>query len=49
MSERIQRDYDRVGLMKYFGGLAADRLTADAMLADLGSGANVGIGASLVA
>jgi hypothetical protein len=47
LSDRIQREYDRVGLMKYFGGLSADRLTADAMLADLGSDER--IGASLVA
>jgi hypothetical protein len=47
LSDRIQRQYDRVGLMKYFGGLSADQLTADVMLADLG--ANEGIGASLVA
>jgi hypothetical protein len=35
LSERIQRDYERVGLMKYFGGLSADQLTAEAMLGDL--------------
>jgi len=35
LSERIQRDYERVGLMKYFGGLAADRLTGESMLREL--------------
>ena len=35
LSERIQRDYDRVGLMQYFGGAAADRLTGDGMIREL--------------
>jgi len=35
LSERIQRDYDRVGLMQYFGGAAADRLSGEGMLREL--------------
>ena len=35
LSERIKPHYERVGLMKYFGGAAADRLTGDQMLAEL--------------
>jgi hypothetical protein len=35
MSARILPAYEREGLMKYFGGLAADRLSSDALLADL--------------
>jgi hypothetical protein len=35
MSERIQREYERVGLMQYFGGLSADRLTGEGMLREL--------------
>ncbi len=32
MSDRILPHYERVGLMRYFGGLAADQLTADQLL-----------------
>jgi hypothetical protein len=39
MSPRIQEHYDRVGLMKYFGGQSADKLTGDQMLAELDAGA----------
>jgi hypothetical protein len=35
LSPRITADYERVGLMRYFGGLAADQLSGDAMLAEL--------------
>ena len=35
MSDRILRDYERVGLMEYFNGPAADQLTGDQMLAEL--------------
>jgi hypothetical protein len=35
LSPRIAARYDEVGLMKYAGGLAADRLSGDAMLAQL--------------
>ena len=35
LSQRIQPHYQRVGLMKYFGGLSADALTEEAMLRDL--------------
>jgi len=35
LSDRIKGDYDRVGLMKYFGGLSADQLTAEVLLGDL--------------
>jgi hypothetical protein len=35
MSPRIMPAYERVGLMQYFGGAAADKLTADMMLRDL--------------
>ncbi len=35
LSDRIRPHYDRVGLSKYFGGIAADKLTGDQMLADL--------------
>jgi hypothetical protein len=35
MSPRILPHYEREGLMKYFGGLAADRLTADQILSGL--------------
>ena len=35
LSSRIQPHYDRVGLSKYFGGLAADKLTGDQMIRDL--------------
>jgi hypothetical protein len=35
LTERVQRRYDEVGLMKYFGGLSADHLTGDQMIADL--------------
>ncbi len=35
LSDRIRPHYARVGLDAYFGGLAADRLTGDQMIADL--------------
>jgi hypothetical protein len=35
MSPRILSHYDRVGLMQYFGGVAADKLTGDQMIAEL--------------
>jgi hypothetical protein len=35
LSSRILPAYERAGLAQYFGGLAADRLTADAMLSEL--------------
>ena len=35
MSERILPYYEKVGLMQYFNGTAADRLTAEQMLHDL--------------
>ncbi|GAB4208691.1 MAG: hypothetical protein OHK0013_27390 [Sandaracinaceae bacterium] len=39
LSDRIRPHYDRVGLSRYFGGTAADKLTGDQMLADLDGGA----------
>jgi hypothetical protein len=35
MSPRVIPHYERVGLMKYFGGKAADRLSGEQLLADL--------------
>jgi hypothetical protein len=35
LSPRIMPHYDRVGLMKYFGGQAADKLSGDAMIREL--------------
>jgi len=35
MSPRILPHYEREGLMQYFGGLSADRLSAGQILADL--------------
>ena len=35
LSPRIMPHYDRVGLMKYFGGAAADQLSGKAMIAEL--------------
>jgi hypothetical protein len=35
LSPRIQADYDRVGLMRYFGGAAADQLSGEQMIAAL--------------
>jgi hypothetical protein len=35
MSPRILGHYERVGLMQYFGGAAADKLTGDQMLSEL--------------
>jgi hypothetical protein len=43
LSPRIQADYDRVGLMKYFGGLAADRLSGEQLLAALDGSAVSGV------
>ncbi len=39
LSPRVQARYAEVGLMKYAGGLAADQLSGDAMLAELDRGA----------
>ena len=35
LSERIKPHYERVGLMKYFNGAAADKLSGEQMLAEL--------------
>ena len=35
LSDRVRASYDRVGLMKYFGGRAADQLSGDQMIAEL--------------
>lgn len=35
LSPRIMPRYEEVGLMQYFGGLAADKLTADSIVSDL--------------
>lgn len=35
LSPRIIPRYEEVGLMQYFGGLAADKLTAEAIVSDL--------------
>jgi hypothetical protein len=35
LSDRIMPRYEQVGLMKYFGGAAADQLSAQKMIADL--------------
>jgi tRNA A-37 threonylcarbamoyl transferase component Bud32 len=35
MSPRIIQHYQKVGLMQYFGGPAADKLTGEQMIADL--------------
>jgi hypothetical protein len=35
MSPRILSQYDKAGLMKYFGGAAADKLSGEQMIADL--------------
>jgi hypothetical protein len=35
LSDRIKPHYARVGLAKYFGGVAADQLSGDQMIADL--------------
>ena len=35
LTDRIIPRYEAVGLMKYFGGAAADQLTGKAMLAEL--------------
>lgn len=35
LTSRIQPHYDRVGLSKYFGGVAADKLTGEQMIRDL--------------
>lgn len=35
MSERVQASYERAGLMKYFGGKAADQITSDELIRDL--------------
>lgn len=39
LSDRIRPHYARVGLDKYFGGLSADRLSGDAMIAELDAAA----------
>jgi hypothetical protein len=35
LSDRIMPRYEQVGLMKYFGGAAADQLSGQKMIADL--------------
>ncbi len=35
LTDRIRPAYESVGLMRYFGGISADHLTGDQMLADL--------------
>jgi hypothetical protein len=40
LSDRIKPHYDRVGLSRYFGGISADKLTGDQMLADLDAGSS---------
>ncbi len=35
LSSRVREQYDRVGLMKYFGGVAADELTGEQLIAEL--------------
>jgi hypothetical protein len=35
LTPRITARYEQVGLMKYFGGVAADRITGKGMLAEL--------------
>jgi hypothetical protein len=35
LSDRIMPHYERVGLMKYFGGKSADQLTGAQLIADL--------------
>ena len=35
LSDRIKPAYERVGLARYFGGLAADRLDGESLLGDL--------------
>jgi hypothetical protein len=35
LSDRIKPAYDRVGLSRYFGGLAADRLSGEDLLLSL--------------
>ena len=42
LSPRIARRYDEVGLMKYAGGLSADQLSGDAMLAELDRSGGIG-------
>ncbi|MCA9610620.1 MAG: hypothetical protein KC619_33725, partial [Myxococcales bacterium] len=39
LSDRIRPHYTRVGLDKYFGGLAADKLSGDQLIADLDAAA----------
>jgi len=39
MSERIRPQYERVGLMRYFNGAAADELTGEQMIRELDSAA----------
>ncbi len=42
LSRRVQSRYDEVGLMKYFGGVAADGITGDQMIAALDAGSPMG-------
>ena len=35
LGPRIMPHYERVGLMKYFGGAAADKVTGDQMIQEL--------------
>lgn len=50
MSDRIKPHYERVGLMKYFGGRAAPELSGDQMIAELDADATAiaGAGAPVV-
>ena len=38
LSPRILPQYERVGLAKYMGGLAADKLSGEQLLSDLDTG-----------
>jgi hypothetical protein len=46
LSDRIKRHYDRVGLMKYFGGASANELSGDQMIAELDAGGVLGANAA---
>jgi len=39
LGQRVQDRYAEAGLMRYFGGAAADRLSGEAMLAELDAAA----------
>ncbi len=49
LSPRIVARYERVGLMQYFGGLAADRLSGEQMVADLDRAAPTATAAAVAA